>query len=360
MSDFKDLLKAIDEGLEGKNEGASMGFERLNKYLSLRKKIYSLIFGATGSGKTAFVHSGYILHPFEWMKRSKSNIKLRFILFSMERSKVYTQAKWLSRFIFQNHGVIIPIPKLLGWWKDDKLTKDEHDLVLTAEDYFEELAEYCIIYEGARSPADIYRILKTYAEENGKEERESEFKKIYVPNNPHELVIPIADHIGLTKVTKEFKSKKEAIDKLSEHFQHFRDFFGYSPVAVAQLNRDLSNPLYQKQDSFEPNLDQVKETGRPGEDGDCVISLFDPIRYKTTDPSYGDSIHNFINKETGGKYFLIINILKNTYGEDDIRFGMAFHGGTGSFKELPKGKIVREEWKSEDFESVINGGYFCQ
>jgi len=358
--DFKRLRQAINDGMEGKNEGASMGFHRLDKYLSLRKRIYSLIFGATGSGKSAFVHSAYILHPFEWMKSdlNKSGIKLKFILFSMERSKLYTQAKWMSRRIFLMHGVVVPVAKLLGWW-EEKLTHDESDLVDEQEDYFNELAEYCDIYEGNRSPADIFRILKEYAEANGREEDINEHKKIYIANNEKEVVIPIGDHLGLTKLTKQVNSKKEAIDKVSEHFQYFRDFHGYSPVAVSQLTRNLNNPLYAKQDAFEPSLDDVKESGRPGEDSDCVVSLFDPIRYKTNDPSFGD-VSKFVNMETGAKFFRSIKILKNTYGEDDVRFGMAFHGAIGAFAELPKSKHVREFWTNNDYNLITSGKYFLE
>lgn len=358
MSDFDNLRKAIDDGMEGGNQGASMGFERLDKYLSLRKKIYSLVFGATGSGKSAFVHSAFILHPFEWMK-SKQNtggVKLRFILFSMERSKVYIQAKWLSRRIFLNNGILIPIPKLLGWW-DEKLTHDESDLVDLEEDYFNELEEYCTIYEGSRSPADIFRILKEYTNTHGREHDVSEFKKEYEQDDPKEIVIPVGDHLGLTKLTKSISNKKEAIDTVSEHFQYFRDFHHMSPVAVSQLTRALSNPMYTKMDSFEPSIDDIKESGRPGEDSDCIISLFDPMRYKTNDPSFGD-VSSFVNAETGAKCFRAVKILKNTYGEDDIRFGMAFAGAIGAFAELPKAKYVRENWKQKDYDLVTSGSYF--
>jgi hypothetical protein len=361
QNSFQTLMVAIKDGMTGANRGVSMGFERLDRYLTLRKRIYTLIFGPTGSGKSAFAHSAFILHPFEWMKSplNEGGIKLKFILFSMERSRIYTQAKWMSRHIFINNGILIPIPKLLGWWsgEDGTLSHDEHDLVLTCEDYFNELDEYCEIYEGARSPSDLFRILKTYAEENGKEEQISEHKKIYIPNNSKEIVIPIYDHFGLTKLTRDYPIKKEAIDKVSEHFQYFRDFCGMSPVGVSQMTRDKNNPMYTKLDSFEPTIDDVKESGRPGEDADCVISLFDPMRYKTNDPSFGD-VSNFINPETGAKFFRSAKILKNSFGEDDVRFGMAFHGAIGAFKELPKAKVVRDRWTQIDYQHVTSGSYF--
>jgi hypothetical protein len=127
---------------------------------------------------------------------------------------------------------------------------------------------------------------------------------------------------------------------------------GYSPVTVSQLTRNLNNPIFLKMDSFEPTIDDIKESGRPGEDSDVITSLFDPIRYKTNDPSY--KVDNFVDNITGGKFFRSVKLLKSTYSEDDIRIGMAFHGATGIFKELPKGK----DMEGFDYSSLFNGSYF--
>lgn len=352
MTEFDLLKKEVDNGIQGRNSGIPMGFRRLNKYIGIRKRIYTVIFGATGSGKSAFCHSAYILHPFDWWYANKntSNVKLKFILFSMERSKVYTLAKWTSRKIFLDQGINIPIAKLLGWW-ETKLTKDEHDLFLMYEDYINELTSICDIIEGAQNPTGIYKYVKKYAEANGTIENINDYDKIYHPRHPNEIVIPIVDHFGLIKMEKGM-SKKEAIDKTSEYFQWMRDFLGYTPIGVSQINRDLSNPIYQKMDSIEPNLDQIKESGRPAEDADVVVSLFQPSRYKTNDASY-NNVSKFISPE-GADCFRSIKILKNTYGESDLRIGMGFHGSTGTFAELPKPK----DMDSFDFETLFTGQFF--
>jgi len=352
MTEFDLLKKEVDNGIQGRNSGIPMGFRRLNKYIGIRKRIYTVIFGATGSGKSAFCHSAYILHPFDWWYANKntSNVKLKFILFSMERSKVYTLAKWTSRKIFLDQGVNIPIAKLLGWW-DTKLTKDEHDLFLMYENYINELTAICDIIEGAQNPTGIYKYVRKYAEANGTMENINEYDKIYHPRHPNEIVIPIVDHFGLIKMEKGM-TKKEAIDKTSEYFQWMRDFLGYTPIGVSQINRDLSNPIYQKMDNIEPNIDQIKESGRPAEDADVVVSLFQPSRYKTNDASY-NNVSKFISPE-GADCFRSIKILKNTYGESDLRIGMGFHGSTGTFAELPKPK----DMDSFDFETLFTGQFF--
>ena len=304
------------------------------------------------SGKSAFMHSAYILHPYDYLLEHKSGIKFKVILFSMERSKVYILAKWVSRRIFLTQGVLIPIPKLLGWWSDDKLTHDEHDLFMQCKDYIDGLLDVVDIVEGPQNPTGIYKYVKEYATTHGKFEEVDEYTKVYLPDHPNEIVIIGEDHLGLTKTEKGMTTKKEAIDKLSEYNQWFRDALGYTPVLVSQLNRSLNNPAFMKREAFEPTIDDIKESGNPGEASDVVISLFDPIRYRTQDDSY--KVGNFVDPSTGGNYFRSVKILKNSYGEDSVKIGMAFHGATGIFKELPKSKYM----DGFDYNSLFTGEYF--
>jgi len=355
-TEFEQILQEIEAGKEGRNHSVSMGFTKLNKYVSIRKKIMTLVFGPTGSGKSSLVHDAWILNPFDWYMENKHTTKLKItpILFSYERSKIYTKTKWLARKIFKDHGKLIPIGKMLGWWSNNRLTPDEHDLIMMYEDYINELCEFVIIKEGADNPTGSYKFIKKFAEERGKIEQVSEYNKVYIPNNPYELVIPIVDHIGLVRMERGYTTKKEAIDKLTEYAQEWRDFFGYTPVFVAQITRELGSVQYQKMDSFEPTVDQIKESGAPGEAADVIMSLFDPIRYNTTVPGY--DANKLVNKETGAKHFRSVKILKNTYGEDSIRVGCAFHGATGMFKELPH----RDKMTEDIYSSVLSGAYFLQ
>lgn len=354
MSAFDDLEEEIKRGLAGKNSGISMGFHKLNKYIGIRKKIYSMIFGASGSGKTAFVHSAFILNPFDWYieKGRHQGVKLKIPLFAMERGKVYTKAKWLSRKIFLNEGIKIPLAKMLGWW-DTKMNHDEHDLVMSYSDYINELCEVVDIIEGGQNPTAIYKYIKKLAEDNGRIEDIDEYHKVYIPNDEGLIVIPIVDHMGLTR-TEKGMSKKEAIDKMSEHLQRARDFYGYSPVIVAQINRNLSNPLHQKLESFEPTVDDIKESGSPGEAADVIMSLFDPKRFGTEDTHY--KVDKFIDPATGANHFRRVKLLKSTYSEDGIGIGMAFQGVTGIFAELPG----RKDMEDFDYNKFFTGQYFLQ
>lgn len=352
MSDFQKLRHEVIRGIEGKNEDIPMGFYRLNKFVGINHKLYTVVFGPTGSGKSALVHNAFILNPFEYIisKKNTQGRKLKVFLFSQERSKSLTIAKWVSRKIFLDHGVLIPLKKLIGRW-EQKIDDTEFKYFEMYEDYITSLLQMVDIIEGPQNPTGIYKYVKAYAEAHGKIEVIDEFHKIYHPDDPNEIVIPIDDHFGLTRSEKGM-NKKESIDKVSEYFQHFRDFYGYSPVGVSQLTRNLNNPLYAKMDSFEPTLDDVKESGRPGEDADQVISVFEPLRFRTKNLSY--DAEKFVNEETGERHFRSISVLKNTYGESDINIGMAMQGATGFFKELPKPSNML----NFSYESVMDNSYF--
>lgn len=351
-----ELLKAeVDKGLSGKNGGIPMGFHRLNRYVGIRKGMYYLVGGLTGSGKTSFIDDAFVLNPVDWALSKEglaSGVKVKVWYRSMERSRTYKLAKWVSRKIFIDQGIIIPVGKLLGW--TDKMTKDEHDLFLYYEDYIEQLSDIVTIIDGPENPVGIAKDLKKYALERGSIEQLDEYNKIYVPEDPNEITIVVIDHIGLLKLTKDQPTKKQAIDKMSDELRYARDFYGYSPVVVSQFNRDISNPTRIKNGDVEPQLEDFADSSATQNDADVVMGLFDPMRYKVADPS-GYNLDKLVD-QYGAKYFRSLRLIKNSYGEDDVRIGLGFLGQIGMFKELPRKKDITDD----DYECIINKSYFLR
>ena len=351
---FEHLAKEVELGLSDRNNGIPMGFDRLNRYVGIRKSMYFLVGGLTGSGKTSFIDDAFVLNPFDWYRsvQNKQDIKLKIVYRSMERSRTYKFAKWVSRRIFLDYGMIIPVSKMLGW--TDKMTKDEHDLFLTYRDYMGELNECVTIIDGPENPVGIAKELKAHALENGTIERLDEFNKIYIPNHENEVTIVVIDHIGLLKTTKDQPTKKEAIDKMSDELRYARDFYGYTPVVVSQFNRSISNPMRIKNGDVEPQLEDFAESSSTQNDADIVMALFDPLRYKVADPS-GYNLDK-LRDDFGAKYFRSLRLIKNSYGEDDIRIGLGFLGQIGMFKELPR----RKDMTDGDYERVVNKTFFLE
>ncbi len=359
MSEFDKLDGEVQDGMAGKNESIPIGLPRLGKYANWRKRIFTLLFSSTGAGKSSLADD-MMLNACEWcIKNKESGRKIKFILFSMERSKHYRIAKWVSRKIFLDEGIVIPIPKLLGWWKE-KMTQKEYELFLQYRDYVEMLLEdYIDIYEGARSPTDMYRILKEFFEEHGTYEVDpnNPFKKIYTPNDPNLIVVPIIDTGNLTKRTKEHPTKKGSVDLTCEFMQGFRDLEGASPFWIAQVGRSMSNPMRLKDTEAELTLDDVKESGDMGDACDIAITLFDPIKYKQGSKTGYNPI-DFLDKDNGAKYFRSIQICKSSYGEDDLRIPLGFNGFCGQFKELPRKDTLDDYQLRNLVESVKNRSFF--
>ena len=354
---FEKLNEEVNKGLSGNNNGIPMGFDRLNRYIGIRKSMFFLVGGNTGSGKTSFIDDCFVLNPFDFYisKKNKTDIKLKIIYRSMERSSTYKYAKWICRRIFLDHGVSISVNKLLGW--TEKMNEDEYNLFLSYQSYMEQMKDVITVIEGPENAVGIAKELRAHALKNGKivqKDPDDEYSKVYVPNDPNEITIVIIDHIGLLKTTKDQPSKKEAIDKMSNELQYARDFFGYTPVVVSQFNRSISNPMRLKAGDVEPQLEDFSDSSSTQNDADVVLALFDPVRYKVEDTSGYDL--NKLKDEYGGKYFRSLRLLKNSYGEDDIRIGLGFLGMLGIFKELPRKRDITDS----DYESIINKSYFLQ
>ncbi len=99
-------------------------------------------------------------------------------------------------------------------------------------------------------------------------------------------------------------------------------------------------------------MEDFADSSATQNDADVVLALFDPMRYKVEDPS-GYNL-NKLRDDYGAKYFRSLRLIKNSYGEDDIRIGLGFLGQIGMFKELPRKRDITDE----DYDSVVNKTFF--
>lgn len=266
FSHIESFRKKYERGLKGKNKSLSMGLKKLNSYFGLRKQIMYLVGGYTGSGKTSFVDDAFVLNPIEFIEANKLKTNFHVIYFSMERSKDYKIARWISRKIFLETEKIIPLETILGWINIPN--EEERILIEKYFNYANNLFEqYVTIFEGPINPTGLYREIGRFAAVRGKWEnviirKKNGFeyeKKIYIPNDEDELILVIVDTIQLTKeemsLDKHLLKGKELLDKMSEYLRWCRDTLGYSPIAVSQFNRDISDPTRLKMGDVEPRLE---------------------------------------------------------------------------------------------------------
>lgn len=366
-STFDKLNVDIEAGIRGETQSIPIGLPKLGKYANIRKNILTLLFSTTGAGKSSMLDT-MILNACESHMNSPSSFRMKpdFQLFSMERASKIRVAKWISFFVFRHEGIEIQIPKMLGWW-DDKLTKKEHELILSQKDRIDTLLnDYVTIHEGAKTPNEIFKIMKDHFEDVGeydfvktidKKTGKERQAKVYIPTNSNIVVVPAFDHGNLIKTTQALPSKKNAIDKTVEMVQGFRDLEGSAPIWISQVNRSISGVTRSKDTEQELQLEDVKESGDIVDACDIAISLFDPLKYKQSSKT-GYNPEDFVDKTNGNNFFRSAQILKSSYGADNVRIPLAFNGFCGEFRELGRKSDFSEQEYRELINKVLTKSYF--
>lgn len=359
-SDTDLLWDEICNGVKGKNSGIPMGFNRLNKYLGLRKSIYTTIGAAAGCGKTSLVDCAYVLNPYDWYikNKHKSNIKFEVIYFSMERKKTYKLAKWLCMKIWTEEMKLITTDELLSW-QSTLDPKKQEIAKFYIDNYFKEMTESGIvtIIDGQQNPTGIYKYLRAHAMSKGKEEPVNQWENRYIPNDDNLITNIIHDHAGKTKnenIGGKY-DKKLSIDKASEYYCWARDYLGYSPIMINQFNRTSYQDIqFSKKEGGDPDptVEYWKDSGNVIEDCDVAISLFNPYKY-SLEEYMGYNINDFTD-DKGNNKFRGLKIIKNSYGTDNLRIGLGFLGEVSLFKELTKSKEISQK----EINAVINNDFF--
>jgi hypothetical protein len=358
---FDELNNEIVLGMSDRNNSIPIGLPKLGQYANIKKRMLMLLFSTTGAGKSAMIDTIVLNASLSHMNSPGENkLKPDFQLFSMERSKIMRIAKWLSYRIFVTEGEEIQLGKMLGWW-DQKLTKIEHSLILKQKEFIDCLLnDYITIHEGAKTPKEVYKIMKDHYENIGvydKQTIKGKEQKIYTQNDDNIITVPIFDHGNLTKTTQELPTKKQSIDKLVEFAQGFRDLENSNVIWVSQVNRNISGVSRSKDGEFELVLEDVKESGDIVDASDLAISLFDPIKYGQSSKT-GYTPMDFIDKSNGINYFRSAQILKSSYSADTLRIPLGFNGFCGQFKELPKRSDLQDYQYNELMTNVLNKSFF--
>jgi replicative DNA helicase len=111
MNNIDLLYQKIDQGRQGKNIGLSTGISKLDKYTGgIQAGLYTLIFGVSGSAKSALALYSYIYRPL----RDYPEKDIRLCYFSLELSAELLLAKLLCMYIYEEYNIIIPYTNLMS------------------------------------------------------------------------------------------------------------------------------------------------------------------------------------------------------------------------------------------------------
>lgn len=340
------VLNPVSLGMKSTGNYIPLFLDRVSDTFNLHKARYTLIGGNTGSGKTAFVDAMYVLEVYDWWisTRHVTGIKINWLYFSMERRKEFKLAKWTCYKLYKDHGILVDVNTIMGYKNDEKIHKALALKIASYENYFNEMLEHVNIIDGPQTPVGMATSILEYADKVGKTKyMDINGKKCFhsfEEYDPNTYTFIIGDHVGKTN-SDGYPNKKAAIDDVSQIMSAGRDRYKFSPVMVSQFNRAIGDTQRMSifRNDLSPILEDFKDSGNTQEDADLVLALFNPYRYKAWNKD-GNYLNYPIRDEmvapSGHNRFRSLSVLKNSYGLDDMVYGLKFLGECGHFRTLPK------------------------
>lgn len=341
---YEEFKKDVEKGIKGETVFFPLAGEKLGKRVAVTKSMYFLLGGMPGSGKTAFTDTVFLLDLFDWWKKNKEHTKVKpyWVYRSMERPRKYKIAKWSCYKLWKDHNILIDVPTALGWpSKSFDLTNEVKELLYSYEEYFEELFEYIEFVDGAENPYGVYKKAVEVANRKGRLEQVDEYNKVYIPNDPNEVLFHITDHIGLLKPEKDLFSDKQILDKHTANMMTLRDLYGFTVIDINQFNRNIEDTYRAVKTELTPLPSDFKGSANMFQNADVVMALFNPYKLKAYD-HMGYTVPKFVS-EKGHNRLRSMTILKNSYGIDDFRIAYQFIGENGVVQELPSSDKFQQD-----------------
>lgn len=374
MSLSQDLDKEVLQGMNPETTvSIPVNLGRVGEYIEIAKNTMILIGGEPTAGKTTLAQTTFIVDPIDWyVTHQPKGMKLSIISFLMERKMTAYTSRWISRKIFEDHGENIHPKRILGKKNNFKLTKGEYELV---QSYYKvldlwEKEDLLIASQGSKNPSGISMFIEAFARKYGtihdKDKTDKSMGNIlasrtYEPHHPNHIVLIIGDNASVLDQEKDL-NQTGLVNKFNRTMMHSRDNYGFSPVLVQHLNRDVSStqrrgPL----DDIKPKLSDFADSSQTQKSADIVMAMFNPASHMTKDTG---CLHNCydMNKMRDDKfrtYYRSLYILKNNFDAENLVFPLAIHPTYGNLKPLPKpdreGKVL-----SDIYERVLSGKFFLE
>ena len=374
------FIEQIDASRRGDTIYIPNFLDRVNEVFNLMQSRYTLIFGATGTGKTSFADYLYVLAPWTFINTNEIDIHWEVIYFSMERKVMFKHAKWVSWFLYRDHGHLVSADEIMGWGANP-LGDEGYKQIRAYDDEMSDLLDHVHIYDGKSTIERVKRVIDKKALELGvlytsdqthvylddeiigtfsdefievtkiESKKYLEFKnkgesfKIYQEDaryflhKPKTFVFIIMDGIGLMGGSS-FSKQKSVLDEVSNILAEARDIYGFSPVVISQQNRGLSSTQRLKMHGADlsPQMEDVQGSSQMSHDSDLSLAIFDPYYYKALDTQglYGGyNVLNGMMHPKGFNRFRSLHILKNSFGFAGKTYGMKFLGEVNDFMILP-------------------------
>ncbi len=363
-----ELDKQIQRGRQGDASIIPIAYERVSEYIDISKNTMYVIGGETSVGKSTIAIDMFIINPIKWyMQHRNPSIKLSVIYLGMERKMYMTTARIISRLIFEDTGRHIPPYKILGRKAEHQMSESEYALV---QEYYKILDEWekddlFIAHENSKNPSGISMYLEQFAMKHGvihkkdKEDHSMEntlTAETYTPTHQNHIILVVVDHIGILAPEKVSGTTKQNIDKFSACMRKCRDVYGFSPVIVQQLNRNLSDVQRQKLGDLSPKLSDFADSSQTQQDADVIMALFDPYRHvNAADPGKDDGYDlKRLRDDKFRTYYRSLHILKNSFSSSGMKLQMSVQPVYGILRTLPRNNAIPETI----YDDILSGVWF--
>lgn len=337
------LLADIDRGREGFVQGLSMGMPKLESVIDgVIQSNYTVILSHSSTGKTSFALYSYVYKP---IMDTLDNDNFKVVYYSLEISAELLMAKLLSLYIFEKYHIEISAKELLSRKKGCILSDEYYDIVKECIPWLQKVEKKLIIFDKGLNAEILYTTLLNTLKQFGTFS-ESNNRKIYVPNNPRQIINVVIDHISLVQPSNG-RTLKQEIDTISAYLVTIRNRCKISPVVLMQANRNSTSMDRRRENLSNLRVEDAKDSACPIQDGDVVITLFSPHRDQLA------TYHGYDIRQLGDN-FRTIGILKNRYGESSLEIASSFYGRCGIFAEIPKPDEIYDYSKYQSIDWLIN------
>lgn len=304
---------------------------------------YYLVSGATKAGKTQLANYMFLYNTVLYSYYHPETIKAKIFYFPLEETPEAITLRFMAFLL--NHitdGQIRISPTDLKSTNKNKPLPENVLDVMNSETFVSimDFYEKCVDFEDQRNPTGIWKVVKNYAENNGKTVyktvkvkdelgQEVERKKFdyYVPNNPDEYVIIITDHVSLLE-SERGMDLRQTINKYSEYMIIFRNRYNYIPVCVQQQSTETNNLDAFKSNKIRPTVSGLSDSKYTAKDCNIMLGITNPYSFEMSNYQKYD-----ITKLKGKARFLEVVINRN--GEANNICPLFFDGAINNFTELP-------------------------
>jgi len=333
MSLFKEcVVKPLNINKNKGFSGIPIPLAKLSKvtnFIEPQKNI--IIGGRPNSGKSSFIDYNYFINVFKWWTSlpEEERPKLKFLYFNMRRNVRVKLQKWLCLYLKLEYNVLIDIPTLNnGIGKLYDLDEETEAQVLSACEFFNDLEDnHLLLYNGRRTPSDIYDTVEGYMKTIG---HENEYDHTFKLDDKHagQYTFVIIDNVEYL-MTEHDGFGLLTPDLLKSKFCEYLDLLKNKYNLINVVNVPTRNTYTRSYKDSEPTY---KDLGVFNNIADLGIVLYNPFNENNLKYNGYPVESLFIN---GKNRFRTLTVVSNQEGLENQTLGLFFVGECGYFAEAP-------------------------